>query len=80
MPSEPASGQSEFWIAIAGPIASLYLALAFWFSAFTAELIGAPDPARVVLSYPAFLNLIRALFTFLTAFPMDGRRVLRAWL
>lgn len=80
LPSEPASGQSEFWIAIAGPFASLFLALAFWFSAFIAELIAAPEPTSVVLSYLAVLNLILALFNLLPAFPMDGGRVLRAWL
>lgn len=78
--SEPASGQSEFWIAIAGPVASLSLALAVWFSAFTAGLLGAPEPVGVVLSYLAVLNLILALFNLLPAFPMDGGRVLRAWL
>jgi len=80
LPSEPASGHSEFWIAIAGPIASLCLALAFWSGAVTAELIHAPEPTRVVLSYLAVLNLILALFNLLPAFPMDGGRVLRAWL
>lgn len=78
--SEPASGHSEFWIAIAGPMASLFLALAFWFSALTADLIGAAELARAVLFYLALLNLILALFNLLPAFPMDGGRVLRAWL
>ncbi|WP_372834587.1 site-2 protease family protein [Puniceibacterium confluentis] len=78
--SEPVSGKSEFWIAIAGPIASFCLALAFWFSALVAELLSVPDPARVVLSYLAVLNLVLFLFNLLPAFPMDGGRVLRAWL
>lgn len=80
LPSEPKSGQSEFWIAIAGPISSLCLALGFWFCASTAALLGLPEPVRVVLSYLAVLNLILALFNLLPAFPMDGGRVLRAWL
>lgn len=78
--AEPASGQSEFWIAIAGPIASFGLALAFWFSAQIAQLLSAPEPVQVVLSYLAVLNLILALFNLVPAFPMDGGRVLRAWL
>lgn len=80
LPSEPASGRSEFWIAIAGPIASFCLALAFWFSALIAGLLDAPEPTFVVLSYLAVLNLILAIFNLLPAFPMDGGRVLRAWL
>lgn len=78
--SEPTSGLSEFWIAIAGPVASLCLALAFWFCAQIADLAGLPEPARLVLSYLAGLNLIIALFNLVPAFPMDGGRVLRAWL
>lgn len=31
--SESASGSSEFWIPLAGPVASLCLVLAFWFCA-----------------------------------------------
>ncbi|SNR84884.1 site-2 protease family protein [Puniceibacterium sediminis] len=78
--SEPGSATSEFWIAIAGPVASLCLALAFWFSALIADLANSPEPARLILSYLAGLNLILALFNLVPAFPMDGGRVLRAWL
>ncbi|MEH6645981.1 site-2 protease family protein [Sulfitobacter sp.] len=80
MQSEPAGGTSEFWVAIAGPIASVCLALAFWFSAQIADVISAPDPARLILHYLAWINLILAIFNLLPAFPMDGGRVLRAWL
>lgn len=78
--SEPLSGKTEFWIAIVGPIASLCIALGFWFCAVVANLIGLSDPIRSVLSYLAVLNLILALFNLLPAFPMDGGRILRAWL
>ncbi len=80
MQSEPASGISEFWIAIAGPVASLCLALAFWFSAEIAEVTRSPAPAIMVLNYLAWINLLLAIFNLLPAFPMDGGRVLRAWL
>lgn len=79
LPSEPARGQNELWIAATGPIAGFFLALAFWFNALIADLLSAPEPTRVVLSYLAVLNLILALFNLLPAFPMDGGRVLRAW-
>lgn len=78
--TEPLSSKTEFWIAIVGPVASLSIALAFWFCANVANLAGLADPVRLVLSYLAILNLILALFNLLPAFPMDGGRILRAWL
>ena len=76
--SEPLSGHTEFWIAIAGPVASLCIALVFWGATLVALLIGASDPLRSVLGYLAALNLVLALFNMLPAFPMDGGRILRA--
>lgn len=80
MQSEPSSGKSEFWTAIAGPIASACLALAFWFCAQIADVISAPEPARLVLHYLAWINMMLAAFNLIPAFPMDGGRILRAWL
>lgn len=74
---EPKSAASEFWIAIAGPAMSGALAL-------LAGLIAAalPDTGvlAVLVGYLAAVNLMLALFNLLPAFPLDGGRVLRAWL
>ena len=72
---EPDSPNAEFWIAIAGPIMSFSLAgvLTLW----SAALNGA---AGAVIGYLASINLILALFNLLPAFPLDGGRVLRAFL
>ncbi|WP_339759696.1 site-2 protease family protein [uncultured Sulfitobacter sp.] len=78
--SEPLSGNTEFWIAIAGPFASLAIALAFWFIELLAYFAGLSEAVQSVLSYLAIINLVLALFNLLPAFPMDGGRVLRAWL
>ena len=78
--SEPVSGATEFWIAIAGPFASFCLALGFWFSALVSDIIGLPAAALSIFGYLAVINLVLALFNLLPAFPMDGGRVLRAWL
>jgi Zn-dependent protease/CBS domain-containing protein len=78
--SEPLSGNTEFWIALAGPFASLAIALAFWFLELLAYFAGLSEAVQSVLSYLAIINLVLALFNLLPAFPMDGGRVLRAWL
>ncbi|MCE8005950.1 site-2 protease family protein [Aestuariivita sp.] len=74
---EPSSAAAEFWIAIAGPAASCGLAFGFWVLAGTPWL---DPPARQVLSYLATINLIIAVFNMMPAYPLDGGRVLRAWI
>lgn len=78
--AEPKSGLTEFWIAIAGPIMSLVLALGFWSLAGVATLIAVAPAIVSVLSYLALINLVLALFNMVPAFPLDGGRVLRAYL
>jgi len=73
---EPKSAASEFWIAIAGPAMSFALAGAFGLLAVAAG----GGVAGMVLSYLASINLILAVFNLVPAFPLDGGRVLRAWL
>lgn len=80
MQSEPDSAQSEFRIAIAGPLASFVIAACFWLAAVGGEYAALPDAAVRVLTYLAMINLVLAVFNLLPAFPMDGGRVLRAWL
>jgi len=73
--AEPPSAISEFWIAIAGPVVSLALALLFTvlkplFSAFT--------PLLALTEYLAYINGALALFNLIPGFPLDGGRVFRA--
>jgi Zn-dependent protease/predicted transcriptional regulator len=78
MDSEPPSPKSEFRMAIAGPMASVALAGLF----YAASLILRPagEATAAVLSYLALINGLLAAFNLIPAFPLDGGRVLRAFL
>ena len=78
--SEPRVAMEEFWVAVAGPVMSVALAFGFWALSLIAQLADSPAAAVVVLSYLATINLILALFNLVPAFPLDGGRILRAWL
>ncbi len=78
--AEPRDARSEFWIAIAGPIASFAIAAAVWVIRNLAFGAGAGEGALALLDYLAAINLVLAVFNLLPAFPLDGGRVLRAWL
>jgi len=76
--SDPKSARSEFWIAIAGPAMSLFLAFTgFTLAQFLASL-GGGGALVEILAYLGLANLVLAIFNLLPAFPMDGGRVLRA--
>lgn len=68
----------EFLIAVAGPVVSLVIgvgSLALWpFAEDVSEPLGA------ILRYLGFANLILAAFNLVPAYPLDGGRVLRAFL
>lgn len=78
--TEPKSALTELWIAAAGPLISLALAVAFWALAAGVDMVGAAPAGAFVLSYLALINLVLAVFNMVPAFPLDGGRVLRAYL
>jgi Zn-dependent protease/CBS domain-containing protein len=78
MEGEPMTPKVEFLMAIAGPLSSLALALAFWLVTGLGAQVGVPDSLTGVLAYLASLNVILAVFNLIPAFPMDGGRVLRS--
>ncbi len=76
--NEPKKPMQEFSMAVAGPLASLFLGAAFFgLSRLLRE--GSPILAAAS-SYLALLNAGLGVFNLLPGFPMDGGRVLRSLL
>ena len=78
--SEVPSAKAEFWIAVAGPAMSVALVVVFWIAGLLSQVVLGSDALAVVLAYLATINLILAVFNMVPAFPLDGGRVLRAYL
>ncbi|MGB7568869.1 MAG: site-2 protease family protein [Chitinivibrionales bacterium] len=73
--AEPPSAIAEFFIAVAGPLVSLFLGLLFW--AIQPGVAGS-GPLLGLAKYLAYINLSLALFNLIPGYPLDGGRVFRA--
>jgi len=78
MGDEPPSARAEFLMAAAGPLASIVIGLAAMGLALVSP--GMPAPIVTVLTYLGVMNLVLAGFNLVPAFPLDGGRLLRAFL
>jgi Zn-dependent protease/CBS domain-containing protein len=78
MEEEPPSPKAEFFMAIAGPLASLFLSGIFYGLYIAAQAGNWGLQAVGVVGYLSWLNLILAIFNLIPAFPLDGGRVLRS--
>lgn len=88
----PESPRKEGWVAAAGPLVNLALALVFLPFVFIGdppvheerELFGVPfglpGGFQGAMALGVVINLAYGLFNLLPAFPMDGGRILRAFL
>ena len=76
---EPETPRAEFRIAVAGPAASMVLAFLFGVPAIVANYAGA-DILGLVFVLLSLSNLLLAIFNILPGYPLDGGRVLRAYL
>ncbi len=77
MEREPDDARAEFEIAIAGPIVSAALALLML---LVLRAVSADSAGGFVAGWLYRINLAVALFNLLPGFPLDGGRVLRAFL
>ena len=81
MGRDAADARTEFWMGLAGPIASVLIGVA---ALGLASLLGwnygaTPDaPGMVMLVWFGFINITLAAFNMIPGFPLDGGRVLRA--
>lgn len=78
MEKEPPTPAAEFWMAIAGPIASVLIGMFMALAALGGQSLGWPIWLVGPLSYLGTINFILAIFNLIPAFPLDGGRVLRS--
>lgn len=73
----PKEWKTEFWIAIAGPITSVLVGIAFY---IPLQFLPPVPELIFVFGWLAIMNVVLAVFNMIPAFPMDGGRILRALL
>lgn len=76
---EPKNPKIELNVAVAGPICSLLLALLFWILS-KSLIVSSNIQFLAIFEYLAFINIALAIFNLVPGFPLDGGRILRAYL
>ena len=76
----PRSAGAELRVAVWGPAISLTLTLAFAALTLIGDRTGFPTAVQGVVDYLARINALVLAFNLVPALPLDGGRVLRAWL
>ncbi len=77
---DPPDADAELRIAVAGPATSIAIALGFLGLTLAVNATGGPALVAAGLGWLGWINGVLAVFNLVPAFPLDGGRVLRAWL
>ena len=78
MGGEPPSPAAEFFMAIAGPLTSVFLAGVAWGIRHLNDAVAGPIEVTAIFFYLSWMNVVLAAFNIIPAFPLDGGRVLRS--
>ncbi|MFB7462937.1 site-2 protease family protein [Streptomyces sp. NPDC056224] len=78
--TEAPNPATELRIAAVGPLVSLVLGGLFALAAWLLDTASAPGPAVEALAWLAAINILLAVFNVIPAAPLDGGRLLRAFL
>lgn len=78
MTEEPPSPKAEFFVAIAGPLASIAIAGVCGLLYNVALSQEWPVTIRGVVGYLSLVNVVLVIFNLVPAFPLDGGRVFRS--
>src|SRR4030067_1901034 len=80
MVGECRSPSGEMKIAVAGPALSLFLSGIFWAIVFGFKRDMAASPVLAIAYFLAATNMMLAVFNLIPGFPLDGGRMLRAFI
>ncbi len=80
MVGESRTPAGEMKIAVAGPALSLVISGIFWAIVFVFKRDMATSPVLAISYFLAYTNMMLAVFNLIPGFPLDGGRMLRAFI